>query len=161
MLLSFHKPVTASSVKDDFSVEKLVDEDVRTAWVANSNQEEWVQIDLLNPCKVYAIQVNYDEYGANQKGIVPDVYQSYVLSASKNGKDWYVIADKSRKKQIPLMTTSNLKFRLTPVISSGKTRPIQSHPMFRYAKYVSLEKVMGKTGKSAGSACRKGFRGRL
>lgn len=98
MLLSFHKPVTASSVKDDFSVEKLVDEDVRTAWVANSNQEEWVQIDLLNPCKVYAIQVNYDEYGANQKGIVPDVYQSYVLSASKNGKDWYVIADKSRKK---------------------------------------------------------------
>lgn len=98
MLLSFHKPVTASSVKEDFGVENMVDEDARTVWVANSNQEEWVQIDLLNPCQVCAIQVNYDEYGANQKGIVPGIYQSYVLSASKNGKDWYVVADKSQKK---------------------------------------------------------------
>ena len=98
MLLSFRKPVTVSSVKEDFGVENMVDEDARTAWVANSNQEEWVQIDLLNQCQVCAIQVNYDEYGACQKGIVPGIYQSYVLSASKNGKDWYVIADKSQKK---------------------------------------------------------------
>ena len=44
------------------------------------------------------MQINYDEYGASQKGFVPDAYQGYVLSASRNGKDWYVIAAKSEKK---------------------------------------------------------------
>lgn len=75
-----------------------MDEDARTAWVAASNQEERVQVDLLNPCQVHAIQINYDEYGARQQGLAPDVHQAYVLSASRNGKDWYVIADKSEKK---------------------------------------------------------------
>ena len=98
MLLSFRKPVSASSVKDGFRVENVVDEDARTAWVGASNQEEWVQVDLLNLCRIHAIQVNYDEYGACQKGIAPEVHQGYVLSASRNGKDWYVIADKSEKK---------------------------------------------------------------
>lgn len=98
MLLSFRKPVSASSVKENFLVENIVDEDARTAWVAASNQDEWVQVDLQNSCQIHAIQINYDEYGASQKGFVPDVYQGYVLSASRNGKDWYVIADKSEKK---------------------------------------------------------------
>ena len=98
MLLSFRKPVSASSVKEDYRVENLVDEDARTSWVADSNQNEWVQVDLLNSCRIHAIQINYDEYGATQKGLVPDIYQGYVLSASRNGKDWYVIVDRSEKK---------------------------------------------------------------
>lgn len=98
MLLSYRKPVVASSVKEGFPVGNLVDEDARTAWVAQSAQNEWVDIDLKKLCRVNAIQVNYDEYGATQKGLAPNAYQSYVLWASRDGKDWYVIADKSAKK---------------------------------------------------------------
>lgn len=142
MLLSFRKPVSASSVKENFLVENIVDEDARTAWVAASNQDEWVQVDLQNSCQIHAIQINYDEYGASQKGFVPDVYQGYVLSASRNGKDWYVIADKSEKRQILLMITLNLKFLLMPVSSNGKIRLIRFLRMSRCVKYVFSEKDM-------------------
>lgn len=78
MLLSFRKPVSASSVKENFLVENIVDEDARTAWVAASNQDEWVQVDLQNSCQIHAIQINYDEYGASQKGLslmsIKDMY---------------------------------------------------------------------------------------
>ena len=98
MLLSYRKPVTVSSCLPDYSAENLVDEDVRTAWVAAGNDEtEWVQIDLKEVADIYAVQINYDEYGANHKGVVP-VYQSYVLWASRDGKRWYPVADKSEKR---------------------------------------------------------------
>ncbi len=99
MLLSFRKPVTASScLSPEYSVNSLVDEDVRTAWVAAGNSDkEWVQIDLQEISDVSAIQINYDEYGATQKGFTP-VFQSYNLWASYDGERWYLIADRSEKK---------------------------------------------------------------
>lgn len=99
MLLSFRKPVTVSSSLSGYPAENLVDEEVRTAWVADGKKgTEWVQIDLEREADVYAIQLNYDEYGATQKGINPDLYQSYVLYASHDGKKWYVVADKRMKR---------------------------------------------------------------
>lgn len=99
MLLSYGKPVTASSTLDGFPAENIVDEDSRTAWVAATNNDtEWLQVDLQHLSSVNAIQVNFDEYGAKQKGFVPGVYQSYVIYASVNGEDWYPIVDYSTKK---------------------------------------------------------------
>lgn len=99
MLLSFRKPVKASSALSDYPAENFVDEEVRTAWVAGSNAEtEWVEVDLQAVSDVYAIQINYDEYGATQKGIHPDLYQRYMLYASNDGEKWYPIADKSKKQ---------------------------------------------------------------
>ena len=89
MLLSYGKTVTASSTLDGFPAENIVDEDSRTAWVAATNNDtEWLQVDLQHLSSVNAIQVNFDEYGAKQKGFVPGVYQSYVIYASVNGEDW-------------------------------------------------------------------------
>lgn len=99
MLLSYRKTVTASSSLEDYPVENSVDEDARTAWVAASNDEtEWLQVDLQQLSSIQAIQVNFDEYGAEQKGFEPDVYQSYTIGASVNGKDWYTVVDYSTKK---------------------------------------------------------------
>ena len=98
MLLSYRKPVTASSSLADYPVSNLVDEKVRTAWVASSNRNsEWVQIDLEQTPFIHAIQVNFDEYGATQSGVVPGVYQSYVIEASWDGEKWYTVADYSQK----------------------------------------------------------------
>ena len=99
MLLSYGKTVTASSTLDGFPAENIVDEDSRTAWVAATNNDtEWLQVDLLHLSSVTAIQVNFAEYGAKQKGFVPGVYQSYVIYASVNGEDWYPVVDYSTKK---------------------------------------------------------------
>lgn len=99
MLLSYKKPVTASSSLADYPVGNSVDEDSRTAWVAATNNDsEWLQVDLQQPSLINAIQVNFDEYGAMQKGYEPGVYQSYQIYASANGEDWYPVVDNSLKK---------------------------------------------------------------
>lgn len=97
MLLSRNKPVTVSSYLANFPATQLTDENIRTAWVARGNQQEWAIVDLEKEADIAAIQVNYDEYGATTQGRQPGLYQSYVLYASHDGKIWYVIADKSRK----------------------------------------------------------------
>ena len=98
MLLSFKKRITASSTLEG-DVSHLVDEDARTTWVAKSNSDqEWVTLDLGHESTIHSIQINYDEYGATQLGYQNDLYQSYVLSASHDGKHWSVIADKSDKR---------------------------------------------------------------
>lgn len=97
-LLSAGKPVTTSSAMKGYPAENMVDEDVHTAWVAaTAGSGEWAQIDLLHPCDIHALQVNFDEYGATQQGLHPEVHESYVIEASLNGKDWYTVVDKSDK----------------------------------------------------------------
>lgn len=99
MLLSYGKPVKTSSALSGCPAGNAVDEDVRTAWVAVGNSDsEWLEIDLERPVLIHAIQVNYDEYGATQKGVNPSLFQSYMLYASYDGTDWYPVADKSLKK---------------------------------------------------------------
>lgn len=99
MLLSYKKKVKTSSVYADSNPSNLVDEEARTAWVAESNtQDEWVEIDLGIKATVNSIQINYDEYGAKQQGYHDGLYQSYVLYASNDGKEWTIIADKRLKR---------------------------------------------------------------
>lgn len=75
MLLSYGKKVSVSSSLEGYPAGNIVDEDARTAWVAQSNRDmEWAQVDLQRLSSIHAIQVNFDEYGANQtrwKGMRP------------------------------------------------------------------------------------------
>lgn len=98
MLLSYRKPVTVSSELDGYPATHAVDEDSRTAWVAQSNQQEWMQIDLTEEADIQAIQLNYDEYGATCQGVSDGLYQSYRLYASLDGQHWSLIADRSDKR---------------------------------------------------------------
>ena len=99
MLLSKGKPVTASSSIDNCSPNLAVDEESRTAWVAKGNGgSEWLQIDLEEKMQIYSIQVNFDEYGATQKGYSSDLYQRYRLLASRDGKNWSIIVNNSQKR---------------------------------------------------------------
>lgn len=99
MLLSYRKPVLTSSSLVEYLPVNLTDERVRTAWVAQSNKPgEWALVDLEQSQMIHAIQINYDEYGATQKGMNANLYQSYILEASNDGKHWYMIVDNSQKK---------------------------------------------------------------
>ena len=61
MLLSYGKPVTASTVKGEFQPSALTDELTKTFWLAEANDErQWVMIDLEKTgyCICYSDQLS-------------------------------------------------------------------------------------------------------
>jgi len=101
--LSYKKPVTASSALENFDVKNVVDENVKTFWVAQKNDDkQWIEIDLVNPGKVFAIQLNYNDYKSDLYGKIPGLYQRYVIEGSLDGKSWITLVDrKNNFKDVP------------------------------------------------------------
>ena len=103
MLLSYNKPVKASTVSAGYKVENAVDEDIKTFWLAEKNDDkQWLEIDLLKPAAVYAIQVNYHDYKSDMYGRLPDLYHRYYIEGSADGKNWQLLVDrKDSFKDVP------------------------------------------------------------
>jgi hypothetical protein len=100
MLLSYKKPVKASSSLDEYRPENIVDENVKTFWVAAHNDEQqWIEIDLVSPAKVFAIQVNYNDYASGMYGKIPGLYHRYVIEGAVDGKNWMTLVDRSKSYQ--------------------------------------------------------------
>ncbi|MGZ3754048.1 MAG: family 43 glycosylhydrolase [Mucilaginibacter sp.] len=97
MLLSYHKPVTASSELPGHQAALACNEDVRNWWSATTgNSGEWLQIDLQQLCTVNALQVNFADEGSRLKaGNIVRPYQ-YIISVSDDGKRWSNVVDKSK-----------------------------------------------------------------
>jgi hypothetical protein len=95
MLLSYKKPAKASSALGEYAADRLVDENIKSFWVAEKNDDkQWVEIDLQNPSKVYAVQVNYHDYKSDLYGRVPGLYHRYVVEGSADGRDWRTLVDR-------------------------------------------------------------------
>jgi len=100
MLLSYRKPVVASSVLDTFPALNVTDENPRTFWVAQQNRAgERLTIDLEQPYEVKAVQVNYADYQSNVFASDSTVYTQFRLEASLDGRDWQQIADLTHEKR--------------------------------------------------------------
>jgi hypothetical protein len=100
MLLSYRRPVTASSARDSFPASRVTDEDPRTFWVAHENRPgEWLTIDLGRPYLVKAIQVNYADYKSGLYGTDSTVYTQFRLSVSTDGTRWTRVGDLSRERR--------------------------------------------------------------
>ena len=98
MLLSYRRPVTASSQRDSFPAAAVSDENPQTFWVARSNTPtEWLTIDLGAPRLVRAIQVNYADYKSGLFGTDSTVYTRFRLRASVDGTHWTTVADVGRE----------------------------------------------------------------
>lgn len=96
MLLSYQKPVSASGFMPDHPVENLVDENIKTFWIAEqNNDQQWVQIDLLRPGTVHAVQVNYHDYESGLYGRMDGLYHRYVVEGSLDGTTWHRLVDRS------------------------------------------------------------------
>jgi xylan 1,4-beta-xylosidase len=96
MLLSLHKPVTASSELPGFPAANAVDENVRTWWSAATGQShEWLQVDLGVAAKIDAVQINFADQGSTTLGrLIGDAYR-YVVDVSNDGLSWTTLIDKS------------------------------------------------------------------
>lgn len=103
MLLSYKKSVKVSSTLDTFSANKIVDENIKSFWVAKENNDrQWIEIDLEKPAKVFAIQVNYNDYHSNLYGKIPNLYYRYKIEGSIDGKNWKTLVDRSDSyKDVP------------------------------------------------------------
>jgi hypothetical protein len=95
MLLSYKKPVKASSTLENYAAENITDENVKTFWVAEKNDDrQQLEIDLLEPGKVYAIQVNYHDYRSGLYGKIPGLYHRYSIEGSIDGTNWVTLVDR-------------------------------------------------------------------
>jgi hypothetical protein len=96
MLLSYDRPVTASSSLDQFQPANVTDESSKTFWVAEENNDsQWLMIDLESPGEVFAIQVNYHDHQSDIYGRVPGMRHRYLIEGSPDGKQWIVLVDRS------------------------------------------------------------------
>jgi hypothetical protein len=101
MILNYNKPVQVSSSLGAYTANFAVDEQMRTYWSAKSNQKgEYIQSDLGAISTVRAIQVNYADQDVDTSflGKINGIYHQYQLLASKDGKSWELIVDKSKNK---------------------------------------------------------------
>lgn len=108
-LLSYHKPAKASSFDGDKNPEKAVNEDIQSWWRASGNAPgEWLEVDLQKSYKVHAVQINFAddiiEAKTTKEKIRPEYCRyieeeeqktCWVLEGSLNGRDYFVIKDKS------------------------------------------------------------------
>ena len=95
MLLSYGKPVKASSQLESYPVENVTDENLKTFWVAGKNDDkQWVEIDLEEVSDVYALQLNFFDYEETGFwGRMPNLRQRYLVEASVDGARWRGLVD--------------------------------------------------------------------
>ena len=95
MLLSYGKPVKASSQLESYPVENVTDENLKTFWVAEKNDDkQWVEIDLEEVSDVYALQLNFFDYEETGFwGRMSNLRQRYLVEASVDGARWRVLVD--------------------------------------------------------------------
>ncbi|HUS36463.1 MAG TPA: family 43 glycosylhydrolase [Verrucomicrobiae bacterium] len=100
MLLSYRKPVSASSTRYPFGAGGVTDENPRTFWLAEKNGAgEWLTVDLANVCEVRALQVNFTDYKSGLFGEGPEIRTQFVLRGSVDGKTWTMLADLSGERR--------------------------------------------------------------
>ena len=109
-LLSYAKHTACSSCAEGKGPDQAVDEDAKTWWRADSAESgQWLEIDLGKKMDVRAIQINFadDELPIASPGKIQgtatqpryieerDLCTRWKLEGSLNGKDYFVIEDKS------------------------------------------------------------------
>lgn len=100
MLLSYRKPVTASSYHEVFAAANVTDENIRSFWVAGTSQPgEWLTVDLGRPCEVRAVQVNFTDYKSGIYSNGTNVFRQFKLHASVDGTNWVSIADLTHERR--------------------------------------------------------------
>ena len=95
MLLSYGKPVKASSQLESYPVENVTDENLKTFRVAEKNDDKQrVEIALDEVSDVYALQLNFFDYEETGFwGRMPNLRQRYLVEASVDGARWRVLVD--------------------------------------------------------------------
>jgi hypothetical protein len=124
MLLSYRKPVTASSTLPGFGAATVTDENPRTFWVATANRAgETLTLDLGAAKTVRAVQVNFADYQSRRFGDAPDIYTEFTIEASPDGRNWQKIAE----TEAPRRDRPNAYFELARPVTTRFIRYVHGH----------------------------------
>ncbi|MFL6758787.1 family 43 glycosylhydrolase [Sphingomonas sp.] len=124
MLLSYRKPVAASSTRAGFGTAAVTDEDPRTFWVAAANRPgETLALDLGRVDTVRAVQVSFADYQSGRFADAPDIYTEFELQASSDGRHWQEIA----RTEPPRRDRSNAYFELGSPVRARFVRYVHGH----------------------------------
>ena len=124
MLLSYRKPVSASSTLGEFAAGRAADEDPRTFWVAANRQPgQSLTIDLGAPRTVRAAQVNFADYKSGRYADAPDVYTEFELQHSLDGRSWAQLA----RTEPPRRDRPNAYFELARPVRARFVRYVHGH----------------------------------
>jgi xylan 1,4-beta-xylosidase len=97
MLLSYNKPMEASSALEGHSKELANNENIQDYWSAQTGDKgEWLMMDLQDKCKVSSVQINYYDEATNIKGRSASIYHQYLLEYSNDKINWKTIQDKTK-----------------------------------------------------------------
>jgi len=100
MLLSYRKPVVASSTVYPFTAANVTDENPRTFWLADTNRAgEQLTVDLARICEVSAVQVNFTDYKSGLFESGPEVYTQFVIESSVDGQSWAELANTGNERR--------------------------------------------------------------
>ena len=101
MLLSYKKPIWASSTKDTLTAKNANDENPRSFWVANQNKKgESLTMDLGKESEINAVQINLTDYKSDVfNSFDTTVYTQYKILVSKDNKNWEAVVDLSNEKK--------------------------------------------------------------
>ncbi|MCY2686071.1 family 43 glycosylhydrolase [Salinimicrobium sp. TH3] len=74
----------------------LTDESPKSFWVAEANDEEqWVEIEMLAPGDIYAVQLNFHDQDAGIYTRTEGLRHRFILEVSNDGKNWKTLVDRS------------------------------------------------------------------
>ena len=100
MLLSYNKPVSASSHSENSIAENAVDENIKTSWSALfGDKGEWLMVDLESERALNAIQVNFADGETEILGRPDGIYYQYLVEYSNDSTNWKTLIDKTQNKK--------------------------------------------------------------
>ena len=142
MLLSYRKPMHASSTLGEFAAERASDENPRTFWVAQRNMPgETLSVDLGGMRNVRAMQVNYADYQSDVYADGPQVYTELRLEHSPDGKTWRPLA----ATEGPRRDRPNAYFELPAPVRTRYVRYVHGHVGAKHLAISDL-RVFGNAG---------------
>jgi hypothetical protein len=75
--------------------EVLTDESPKSYWVAAANDDQqWVKIELLNPGKVHAFQLNYHDHESGIYTRTEGLRHRFSIDVSDDGINWQTVVDR-------------------------------------------------------------------
>jgi hypothetical protein len=124
MLLSYRKPLVASSTMGEFAAARAGDEDPRTFWVAADKAAgQTLTMDLGSAATVRAVQVNFADYKSGRYADAPDIYTEFELQHSLDGRSWVPLA----RTETPRRDRPNAYLELPQPVRTRFVRYVHGH----------------------------------
>tara|TARA_R110001583_G_scaffold145096_1_gene297125 strand:+ start:70563 stop:72392 length:1830 start_codon:yes stop_codon:yes gene_type:complete len=132
----------------DYNINKITDENIRTFWVSESNNDSiYVTVDLGAEMTVKAVQINFHDFNSDVFGRPSDLKNKFILEVSNDYKNWEIAADYSKNTKdqphayIELKKEVKARYvRYKHVFSSNKNLAISEFRVFGKGSGVVPEK---------------------